>query len=185
MRATREPPLGEPRPDPADEVAVRPVDRSSMKAVEAGLANRPPSKHRQRFTLQRRGLGLYLIAWEGREPVGHALLRWPGAESSVRAQAEHCPEVEDLHVLPGRRRRKVATRLVEACERLASDRGYATLGLAVGVDNWPARALYERCGFRDAGHGEFAVSGRYWGDDGIPFEGRETCVYLTKPLVQG
>jgi GNAT superfamily N-acetyltransferase len=164
------------------EISVRPVDRSSLRAVEEGLANRPAPKHRQRFTFQRRGLGLYLIAWEGRDPVGHAVLKWPGPGSSPRGQAERCPEIEDLHVLPGRRRRRVATRLLEACERLSAQRGYRTLGLAVGVDNVPARALYDRGGFSDAGHGEFAVSGRYWGDDGVPFEGHETCVYLTKPI---
>jgi GNAT superfamily N-acetyltransferase len=114
------------------------------------------------------------VAWDRGEPVGHAHLAWTGTKLGV-------PEIQDVFVLPSRRREGIATRLTRACEELAASRGHCRISLSHGMDNVAARRLYERCGFADAGvepvrvHGTILVRGK-------PLEVDDTLVYLVKPM---
>jgi GNAT superfamily N-acetyltransferase len=116
----------------------------------------------------------YLVAWEGAEPVGHAHVAWSGGKLGV-------PEIQDVFVVPGRRRHGIATALMLAAEREAAERGQARISLGYGIANDAARHLYERLGYRDAGldpervHGTVLMRGR-------PVEVDDTLIYLVKDL---
>lgn len=86
------------------------------------------------------GDGVYLVAWDGDEPVGH-----------VHLAITDPPELQDVSVRQAHRRRGVASRLTAAAEREARARGFDRLHLSVGVGNEAAQALYRRCGYLDIG----------------------------------
>ena len=78
----------------------------------------------------------------------------------------HVLGVMGLAVVPGARRRGVASALLTAAERLARTRGARKLSLHVLSTNTAALALYERLGFRPEGRlrEEFRIGGRYVDD---------------------
>jgi len=105
-----------------------------------------------RFDRQRRGECLYAIAWEERRAIGQLLLHWRRPPAVRIAPAiDALPYVEDLFVLPAARRRGAGTALLDAAAAAAAARGSPGLSLAVSVDNDPARRLYSRLGYVDAG----------------------------------
>ena len=116
----------------------------------------------------------YVVAWDGDEPIGHAYLALTETELGV-------PEVQDVYVMPERRREGVATALMRAAERLAAERGHRHCSLSFGVGNDAARALYERLGYRDAGVPPKRVQGTIE-IRGEPVEVDDTLVYLVRDL---
>lgn len=99
--------------------------------------------HRERWKRQLRGEALYFLALVNDYPIGHAFLKWSG-----KPTAPHYPNVEDVQVMEPFRGFGVGTALLDACERACQERGLSRIGLAVGVENARARALYERLGYR-------------------------------------
>ena len=85
--------------------------------------------------------GEYLVAWEDGTPVGHAHLDW----------RPDPPEVQDVFVPESHRRRGIAARLSDAAEERVRARGFDRIALDVDVENAPARALYEKLGYREGG----------------------------------
>lgn len=117
----------------------------------------------------------YLIAWEDDQPVGHAHIAWSGTHLGL-------PEIQDVFVLPERRRRGIATQLAYAAEEEARARGWEGISLSVSQeDNAAARLLYAKLGYVDAGTDPVPVSGVIM-LRGRPIEVDDTLVYLTKPL---
>ena len=117
----------------------------------------------------------YLIAWEDDEPVGHAHIAWIGTHLQL-------PEIQDVFVLPERRRRGIATRLTSAAEEEARKQGWDSISLSVSQEgNAAARLLYANLGYVDAGTACVRVSGVIM-LRGRPFEVDDTLVYLTKAL---
>jgi GNAT superfamily N-acetyltransferase len=116
----------------------------------------------------------YLVAWDGDTPIGHAHIAWNGTALGV-------PEIQDVFVLPERRRERVATELMHAVERHARERGQTRISLSYGIANTAARRLYERLGYRDAGmeprhvHGTITIRGK-------PVVIDDTLVDLVKDL---
>ena len=94
------------------------------------------------------GDGVYLVAWEAAEPIGHAHL----------ALTEP-PELQDVSVRAEHRRRGVASALTAAAERVARARGFDRLRLTVSADSEPAQALYRGLGYADAGVAPRRVKG--------------------------
>ena len=86
------------------------------------------------------GAGVYLVAWEGDVPLGHAHLALTDP-----------PELQDVEVRPEHRRRGVASALTAAAEREAADRGSDRLRLEVSATSEPAQRLYRGLGYVDAG----------------------------------
>jgi ribosomal protein S18 acetylase RimI-like enzyme len=86
------------------------------------------------------GTGLYLVAWDGDEPVGHAHLALTDP-----------PEMQDVEVRGSHRRRGVASALARAVESEARRRGYATLRVTVSADGEGPQALYRSLGYVDTG----------------------------------
>lgn len=142
---------------------VRPLAEDEIALVDA------------RLPLHRLGqAGTYLVAWSGDEPVAHAFVAWNGTKLAV-------PEIQDVWVAPELRRGGIASELTRAAEGEARRRGADRLSLSVGIGNGPARALYEKLGYADAGAEPERVAGT------IVLRGRavevdDTLLYLVKSL---
>ena len=117
----------------------------------------------------------YLVAWDGDQPVGHAHIAWRGTCLGL-------PEIQDVFVVPERRRRGIAAQLTHAAEQEARARGWDTISLSVSREgNVAARRLYTKLGFADAGVDPVRVSGTIM-LRGRPFDVDDTLVYLVKEL---
>jgi ribosomal protein S18 acetylase RimI-like enzyme len=162
-------------------VEVRPLAAEDLDVVERMLA-RYPGKHRERLQGQRKGECVYLIAWDGGEPVGHLNLRVRGRKLPDRARRLRAAQIEDLRVSRAHRRRGVATELMQRAAETARAHGFRTIGLGVDIDNAPARGLYRQEGYEESGLGRFVVSYPYIDEDGAERQAHETCTYLVKQL---
>ena len=103
-------------------------------------------------------------------------------EFSTSAVREGCAEVRDVFVVRPRRRLGVATGIMQGLEEAVREQGLRRAGLAVGLDEEaaPARALYERLGYRHA-HGPFVSSTNLIGEEG-PVAVGAVMDYLVKDL---
>ena len=117
----------------------------------------------------------YLVAWDEREPVGHAHIAWTGTHLGV-------PEIQDVFVTAERRRQGIASQLTRAAEALVRARGWETISLSVSQEgNQPARRLYAKLGYVEAATDPVRVSGVIL-IRGQPLEVDDTLVYLTRRL---
>jgi ribosomal protein S18 acetylase RimI-like enzyme len=92
------------------------------------------------------GRGVTLLAWDGDEPVGLAMM---GAHTdSPLFRHRTWAELAALHVVPEARGRGVADLLLAAGSVWAEERGYAEVRLYVTAANERARRFYDRSGFR-------------------------------------
>ena len=166
-------------------IEVRPISRREIPLLDRHLdADRLAGRHGERLAQQRDGRLTYLIAWLGGIPIGHTMARWEGTtDAFVAERISGCAHIEDLFVMPELRSRGIGTRILAHAERLAEKRGFTRIGLAVGVENPRARALYERLGYADTGFGAFEIGGRYTDRRGQWREWREVCEDLVKGLV--
>ncbi len=168
-------------------ITIRPAERSELDLYEAHFSpNNRARYHQRRFAVQEREAGVYLIAWYEDEPVGHFLLRWDGpADDTSGRYPPRTPYLEAGATKPLYQRRGVGTRMIQEAERLARERDYDQIGLAVGsADNPLAKKLYERMGYQDWGKGEFEVSWDYESDrayafsiTGIPSKASAACAF--------
>lgn len=169
--------------DPA--LSVRPLAAEELRLVERSLRQGMPEKHRKRLERQQRGRAVYLIAWHAMLPVGHLLLKWTTDESITTIPVlRRWPELEDFFVVPAYRAQGLGAGLLEEAEGLARQMGYARLGLAVGLtaDYDPARRLYQRRGYVDAGLGTYYDHWCYLDSYGRLQWREELCAYLIKDL---
>jgi ribosomal protein S18 acetylase RimI-like enzyme len=143
---------------------IRPLQPSDRAAVDARL---PLSRLDKAQT--------YLIAWDGDDPVGHAHLAWEKTHVGV-------PEIQDVFVLPERRREGIAKRLTLAAEDEARARGFERISLSVSAEkNDAARRLYESLGYEDAGLELVRTLGTIM-LRGEPFEVDDWLFYMSKNL---
>jgi [ribosomal protein S18]-alanine N-acetyltransferase len=143
-------------------MTIRPLaedERARVIAAGLGLARLP-----------RDDGSIYLVAWEGDEPRGHAHLALTDP-----------PEVQDVEVLERCRGQGIGTALIAAAEREVAARGYDRLTLTVSTGKPDVQALYERLGFRDAGLPPQRVTGTMQIRTG-PLEVDDTLLTLEKPL---
>lgn len=163
---------------------IRPLAEDEIPLLDAHLdPERLAGRHHDRFTQQQDGRLTYLIAWLDGIPIGHTMVRWEGTtDAFVAERISGCAHVEDLFVMPEYRSRGIGTRILAHGERLAMERGFGRIGLAVGIDNPRARALYERLGYADTGFGAFEIGGTYRNAHGEEREWREVCEYLVKRI---
>lgn len=128
-----------------------------------------------RLTEQTGEASTYLVAWDEGVPVGHAHIAWTGTHLGV-------PEIQDVFVLPERRRQGIASQLTRAAEAQARTRGWEPMSLSVSQEgNQSARLLYTKLGYIDAPTDPVRVSGVIV-LRGQPLEVDDTLVYLMKRL---
>jgi GNAT superfamily N-acetyltransferase len=65
-----------------------------------------------RLDQQRADGSTYLVAWDHDQPIGHAHIAWVGTHLGI-------PEIQDVFVVPERRRRGIAAQLTDAAEQEA------------------------------------------------------------------
>ena len=105
---------------------VRVLAESELAAVEQQIdfdwGN--PGKHRDRLREQQAGEAAYLVAWYGKQPIGHALVKWNGpTHRAIAATLGRCAEIEDLFVHPSYRSTGVGSKLLEYATKLAKQQG--------------------------------------------------------------
>jgi len=162
---------------------VRRLEPSDVGTLGSLLPLWNATEYERRLQAQRRIQLVQAIAWEGETPVGRGMVLFPEHdEYSASAVRERCAEVRDVSVLERSRRRGVATAVMRFLEDEARGAAFSRAGLAVSLDEGsaPARALYERLGYRRA-HGPFVASTILYGDD-EPFPVSAVLVYLVKEL---
>jgi GNAT superfamily N-acetyltransferase len=143
-------------------------------------------RHYKRHDVQKRGEGVYLIAWHDHTPVGHFLLRWSGPDDA--RVMRYVDVTQSAFLEAGRtqvayRRKGVATALIREAERLAKEKGCTQIGLEVGsTDNPDAKRLYEHLGYVDWGHGDFLICWESIDRSGNPGTESEIVTYMYKPL---
>ena len=101
-------------------VTVTPLKPSEVETVDRHL---PLSRLDQQVEER----SMYLIAWEDAQPVGHAHLAWSGTHLGL-------PEIQDVFVVPEKRRRGIATQLTHAAEEEARARGWSSISLSVSQE---------------------------------------------------
>ncbi|HEX4197554.1 MAG TPA: GNAT family N-acetyltransferase [Caulobacteraceae bacterium] len=141
-----------------------------------------PDVHRQRLALQEAGDAAYLIGWRDGRRVGFVLVHFRHPRHHLsHLHFPDCAYVEGLEVETGARRLGVGRALMHEAEIRA--RPAADVGLSVGVDNAPARALYRKLGYRPAAIPDYPVTWNYidrvTGEIG---EEGEVCSFWLKPL---
>jgi GNAT superfamily N-acetyltransferase len=146
-------------------IEVRELDESALARVDAVLPLHRLDPERE---------STYLVAWEDDEPVGHVHLAWRGTKLGV-------PELQDMFVLPARRRCGVGTALTREAERLIAAQGQSHCSLSVSQANPEARRLYERLGYMRADVPPERVRGTIM-LRGEPFEVDDTLLYFSKAL---
>lgn len=117
------------------------------------------------------GDGIYLVAWQGDQPLGHLHLALGDPA-----------ELQDVQVATDHRRRGVATKLIAEAEREAHSRGIAAFRVGVGIDNEPAQTLYRDCGYIDVGLEPVRVQGTIEIRTG-PIEVDDTLITWEKRLL--
>jgi GNAT superfamily N-acetyltransferase len=97
--------------------------------------------------------GASLVATSGRDVAGYAAIVWESNFAGFRERG--IPLVHQVAVAASFRRQGVATLLMDGAERLARDRGIATLGITVGLfdEYGPAQRLYGQRGYVPDGRG--------------------------------
>jgi GNAT superfamily N-acetyltransferase len=104
---------------------------------------------RDRLGLQRRGLGILLVAFKDAEPVGHVYLWLDRAhEYQIRAELPGVPLLNRLAVAPPHRNQGIGTALLTSAETRLRTMGHDRVALGVGIDNADAIRLYRRQGYR-------------------------------------
>lgn len=125
----------------------------------------------------RQGNSVLLVAWDAGEPVGHALLEWPGP----KCENPSLPELQNVFVLEERRREGIAAALAGAAEERARTAGFPEIALTCSVDNEGALRAWERLGYRRSAlpprhvHGTITLRGK-------PLEIDDTLLHFVKPL---
>lgn len=162
---------------------IRPLSGGDLEALNHRLPVWNAQEYARRLQAQERGQLIEVIAWFASVPAARGMVLFPEHEEfSTSAVREGCAEVRDVFVSRPRRRLGVATALMAVLEGAARDQGILRVGLSVSVDEdaAPARALYDRLGYRHA-HGPFVSSTNLVGSDG-PIPVGSVMDYLVKDL---
>jgi GNAT superfamily N-acetyltransferase len=142
------------------------------------------SLHARRYADQRRGRNMYLLAWLGDTLVGHLDLRWQATAAPMvtHVYLTGYAELKAIVVVPEYRGQGIGRRLIATAEKIAAARGFRTVCIAVDVENPRARALYERLGYVDWGHGVVEAAWTVTDGSGRETQHRGLDVYLVKEL---
>jgi GNAT superfamily N-acetyltransferase len=164
-------------------VEVRRITAGDIDALNRRLGLWNGGEYTRRLAAQEHDELVQAVAWFDSVPAGRGMVLFPEHEElSTSAVREGCAEVRDVFVVRPRRRLGVGTELMDVLEEAARSRGMKRVGLSVGLDEEaaPARALYERLGYRHA-HGPFVSSTNLIGDEG-PVAVGAVMDYLVKDL---
>lgn len=114
-----------------DSLLIRTFERGDPARLEVAFALSKPSATFERYMREEaEGGRACWVATIGDEPVGYVTLLW--CTDYVPLADEHVPEIQDLNVTPGVRRRGIASRLLDVAEQVAATRS-RVVAIAVGL----------------------------------------------------
>ena len=97
-----------------------------------------------RLQLMKDGKGVYLVAEDDNQVVGHVLLKLYGT-----SHLPDSPNIEDLAIRVDKRRQGIGSALLNECEKIAKEKGFNSISIAVNPDlNCPAHVMYEKRGYK-------------------------------------
>ncbi|MFH0863961.1 MAG: GNAT family N-acetyltransferase [Candidatus Gottesmanbacteria bacterium] len=132
---------------------VNPSDSESIKGIKPFLTDEMIKK---RIDLQNAGKAAYLVMELENEIVGFVLLKWEGKPTHPEY-----PDMEDLYIEESKRGLGYGQLLINECERLAKDRGFKKIGMAVNPSENPrAMEMYEELGYKHDGKEKY-IDGVY------------------------
>lgn len=105
------------------------------------------------------------IICDGEQPEEYAAVAWPSGAPGDRVRVIHL-----LLVRPDAAGRGIGTALIAHAEETARREGCVALRLDTGMQNVPARSLYEKVGFRIASTGAMRIGGVIPHDEHLFFE---------------
>jgi RimJ/RimL family protein N-acetyltransferase len=123
---------------------IKPATQAEVDELIA--AAEPAGQHhlRERWDIQQRDEGLFLLAHRDGEIVGHTMLLRQSKYAAVRA-AHDPAEINALHAYA--QGQGIGTAIIRASEEIAADWSRSSIGIGVAPDNPGARKLYERLGY--------------------------------------
>lgn len=105
--------------------------------------------------------GAFLVASVQDFPVGQLFL-WYDRNDPALANGTDTVSVTALRVWPPFRRRGIASRLNQAAERIARQRGFKVVTIGADLDNQPARRLYLAWGYEEFMESTYEWDGRIY-----------------------
>jgi GNAT superfamily N-acetyltransferase len=166
-------------------IAVQPVDEGHSESTVRFLiewVSDGEAEARRYLADHAEPDGASLIATGGSDVIGYVAIAWESDYAGFRSRG--IPLVHQIAVAGPFRRQGVATRLMDAAEQLARDRGIATLGITVGLfdEYGPAQRLYGRRRYIPDGRG--ACRGQRPLSKGMQVTmDDDLIIWLTKDLV--
>ena len=130
-------------------------DSESLKIIKSFLTDEIIQKRKE---LQDSGKADFLVIDLKGKIFGFVFLKWEGKPTHPEY-----PDMEDLYVKESERSKGYGQLLIKECERLAKEKGFTKIGMAVNPDeNCKARILYEKLGYKHDGKEKY-VDGIYNG----------------------
>jgi len=164
---------------------IKAAEESQLDILVSQFSPNNPLFQHNRYAVQQKGEGLYLIAWKHQTPIGHFLLRWSGpADAPVTKMIDITDRafLEAGLTIEGYRSRGVGKSIIREAERLAKEKGCTHIGIEVGVGNPEAKRLYEKLGYEEWEYGEFPISWEYTDKNGKKGIDSEIVIYMQKNL---
>lgn len=126
---------------------IRPATEQDIPELMKMIGRHEEYVYSKRLKEMSRGESVQLVAEEEGRIIGQVFLAYYG-----KATYPQYPDIRDMHVIDERRGQGIGTEFIQACEDLARQKGYNTIGLSVDPKmNARARRLYERYGYLPTG----------------------------------
>lgn len=168
-----------------NDLTIKPLNKEDISEIVSAFVqigwNKPKSLYETYLEEQIDGKRSVFIAKEDGKFCGYVTLKWTSDYHSFNEQ--HIPEIADLNVLPLYRKKGIGTKLIQACEHLAKDRGKKMVGLGVGLiaDYGNAQRLYIHLGFLPDGEGLHYKNTKINYGENVKADD-DLVIYLTKSI---
>jgi ribosomal protein S18 acetylase RimI-like enzyme len=169
----------------AESVEIRVLNDSDPEAISAAFrgigAGKPVAQYWRYLAEQLVGTRACLVATVDSQFAGYVTVNWVPTYSAFVEQ--QIPEIQDLNVLPGFRRKGLATRLLDRAEEEISVRS-SVAGIGVGLHPGynQAQRLYIKRGYIPDGRG--VTYRNHYVEEGMQVVLNDDLVlYLTKRII--
>jgi GNAT superfamily N-acetyltransferase len=163
---------------------IRECTLGDVDRLEEAYPTGAVRRHARTVERQLRGECVFLVAWDGAEPIGHGEVVWQGCMTAeVRTAYPGCPEINGLRVYRADRRgRGIGTALIRSAEDRARERGFRWLGLGVADDNPRAARLYARLGYAAGMH--YTAAWSYEDGAGVKHTVEDPRTFMVRDLTR-
>lgn len=118
------------------------ASKRELKDLDEIRAKKLHKLHLERIKRQTRGNTEYIIAYIGKEPVGHVFVNYES-----KRKWHECPIIEDLYVKENVREKGIAKRIMKYAEGRIKQRKFGKVGLDVETHEHWIRKFYETLGY--------------------------------------